>query len=72
MPQFELDCPIVGETVWVILDGSAVRGAPEFRGFACESEAACQAAGIACALFQADGAHPFSVADALRWLGDGR
>ena len=69
MPVFDLGCPLTGEAVVITLEGFEIRGAPEFRGFSCELEEQCRNDGVSCALLHANGAHPFTVADALRFLG---
>lgn len=66
---FVLNCPLNGESVEVAYTGElAARGAPAFRGFSCESEGPCERAGIACALYDAKGAAPFSPGDAWKHL----
>lgn len=72
MPGFDLDCPIIGEAVVITLEGFEVRGDPALRGFSCEMEAQCHAAGVQCGLFLAGGPRPFETADVFRFLGDGR
>lgn len=67
--MLEIECPIIGEPAQISLDGFETRGEPAFRGFACEHEAGCAAAGIKCALYTLGGAQPFDVEDALRFLG---
>lgn len=69
--MFEIECPIIGEPAEITLDGFEVRGNPAFRGFGCEHESACARAGVHCALFEAQGAHPFEPGDALKFLGGG-
>lgn len=65
MPTFDIQCPIIDEPARIDFGGEEVRGALRFRGFACEHEAACHAAGIKCALFDAEGPEPFEPADAF-------
>lgn len=69
MPEFEIDCPIIGEIALITLEGTQVRGEPALRGFACEHEAGCENAGVECALFRAGAPAPFDVKDAFRFLG---
>ncbi len=68
MPVFDIHCAQVEEDVRIDFGGDAVRGRPEFRGFSCEHESACQQAGTRCALFESDGIAPFDPADALRFF----
>lgn len=69
MNAFTLDCACAPEPVEIAFAQAAQpRGKPAFRGFECDHEHACDAAGIRCALFCADGLEPFDVAQALRHL----
>jgi hypothetical protein len=69
MPNFDLDCPLIGEPVLITLEAFEVRGDPALRGFSCEMEAQCHQAGVQCALFVSGAPRPFEVEDALRFLG---
>ncbi|MCQ3951466.1 MAG: hypothetical protein DPW14_16790 [Planctomycetes bacterium] len=69
MNWFELDCPMAEDPVQVQFTGEVLpRGKAMYRGFACEMEARCEAAGIRCGLFDAGGLEPFNPAEALRHL----
>jgi hypothetical protein len=65
MPVFEIHCGRVELIVHIGFDGHEARGRPEFRGFSCEHEGACRAAGIACQLFGLEGYRPFEPRDAF-------
>jgi hypothetical protein len=65
MPAFEINCGRVELVVEITFAGTEVRGNPEYRGFSCEHEGACQAGGVECQLFTAKGYRPFEVRDAF-------
>ena len=65
MPTFDIDCAQIGDPVRIDFGGDEARGRPDFRGFSCEHESACQQAGIRCALFDATGIPPFDPRDAF-------
>jgi hypothetical protein len=65
MAVFEINCGRVELVVEITFEGTEQRGSPEYRGFACEHEGACQAAGIECRLFSPRGYRPFDPRDAF-------
>lgn len=66
MPLFEIYCAQLDAEVEIHFGGAPVtRGDPEFRGFSCPNEAACQRARVECRLFAAQGFRPFAARDAF-------
>lgn len=65
MAVFEINCGRIELVVEITFEGTEARGNPEYRGFVCEHEGQCHAAGIECQLFALKGYRPFEVRDAF-------
>ena len=69
MPVFDILCAQIGDEVAIQFSSEPEpRGNPEYRGFACENESACEQAGVACQLYSAHGFRPFDVKDAFEFF----
>ncbi len=68
MPTFDIHCVQVDKEVRIDFEGEDVRGSLRFRGFICEHEGDCHAAGLKCALFDAEGIEPFDPGDAFEFF----